>query len=867
MDAALVLHDALLGEAIRGHGGVIFSKGGDGFAAVFARAGDAVLATVSAQMAFEAQAWPNPLMLRVRMGLHTGEAEERDGNYFGPVVNRAARLMSSADGGHVVLSLSTVEIVRNRLRDGLGLVDVGTRELKGIVRPERVFELTWPGSPPPIVRSDGTGAAGALPRGVSRLIGRAVELDALCDLVASRPLVTLVGVGGAGKTALAVAAAHRLAAAYRDGVRFVDLSTVLSGAAVAGAIADLFGLRAVPGVTMSELVVRSFAHQECLLVLDNCEHVLDATAALAHAILDRAPGVTTLATSREGLGVPGEQLVGVPPLDMADAIELFQVRVAEQQGSIVAGGDRLVSELCARLDGLPLAIELAAARTRSMSLVDLTGRLGERFRVLRGQRRSADRHQTLRAMVAWSYGLLTEREQRVFDRLSVFTGGFTLAAAAAVCASDDVDRDDVDEVVVGLADKSMVVPDPAGRYRLLETLRQFGEERLHDTGRPGVFRDAHVAFFENLVVECHAGLQGRDQPDWLRTLFADWANIRAAFGWATTTGDVSAAARIATHLVWPSQWHDMHEPFAWIHQVAAMPGADANPQWHHILAALAMATWEANRLDDAVTIGVQALETQPADDWNLDYMAEFAIASGAAFTAQFELAQQHVTQAANRARAAGQPYFEAYHVIGAAIIESMPGANAHALDVARRGREIAADVGNPALLAWALATEGVALDQLGQADAGTVLERGLELARDSQATIAALTCRFPLARLWLHEGRTTEAIPLIIEDLRLMRHRVLWLHRSLLGAAVALTITGQPALAAALYGAIDRPSLAPHEGLNSLIEHVRAECTAALGKETFDERAAAGSHLDPQRAAVLAEQALAAHLTSERATN
>ena len=311
----------------------------------------------------------------------------------------------------------------------------------------------------------------------------------------------------------------------------------------------------------------------------------------------------------------------------------------------------------------------------------------------------------------------------------------------------------------------------------------------------------------------------------------------------------------------------MHEPFAWIHDVATMPGADRDPQWHHILAALAMATWEANRLDDAVTIGLQALEAEPAKDPNLDYMAEFAIASGAAYTSRFELAQQYVTKVEENARAVGRPYFEAYHLVGTAIIEGTPGANAHALNVARRGREIATDVGNPALLAWALAIEGLALDHLGHDDAGTVLERGLELARDSQATIAAWTCRFPLARLRLAEGRATDAIPLIIEDLRLMRHRVLWLHRSLLAAAVALTITGEPTLAATLYGAIDRPSLAPSEGYNSLIERVRADCIAVLGTQTFDERAAAGSHLDPQQAAILAEQALAAHLNAELATN
>ena len=427
-----------------------------------------------------------------------------------------------------------------------------------------------------------------------------------------------------------------------------------------------------------------------------------------------------------------------------------------------------------------------------------------------------------------------------------------------MCTGEDLDGADVDELVVSLADKSMLLPEPGGRYRLLETLRQFGEERLQETSLPDLFRDAHLTFFEDLAVACHDGLQGRDQPEWLQKLFADWPNIRAAFGWARTTGRVSAAARIATHLVWPSQWHDMSEPFAWIQEVARMPGADTDPQWHHVLASLAMATWEAIRLDEAIALGLQALETEPASDPNLDFMAEFAIASGAAFTGQFELAERYVTQGADRARARGLPYFEAYHLVGAAIVLGMPGANEPAAQAARRGREIATDVGNPALLAWALAIEGILLRELGRPEARAVLECGLEIARGCQATIAAWTCRFHVAQLQLEQGRTGEAIALIVEDLRLMRQRVLWLHRTLLEAALVLTVLGQPTIAAMLYGAIDRSSLAADETYKALIERVRDECVAAVGAETFDEYAAAGARVDPEHAAILAEDALVA---------
>jgi predicted ATPase/tetratricopeptide (TPR) repeat protein len=611
-------------------------------------------------------------------------------------------------------------------------------------------------------------------------------------------------------------------------------------------------------------VVRALAQQQCLVVLDNCEHVLDAAATLAAVVGERCRAVTVLATSREGLGVPGEQLVAVRPLDTADAVRLFRVRASEIHGGFepAEADEALISELCERLDGLPLAIELAAARARSMTLADLTGRLGERFRLLRGQRRGADRHQTLRATVAWSYGLLADEERRLFDRLSVFTGGFTLAAAEAVCADAELDVVTVDELVVALADKSMIVAELQGSYRLLETLRQFGEEQLHATGDPDRFRAAHLEYFTAFAVACHDGLQSRDQTAWLGRMHADWANLRAAFGWAKATADVTAAATIAVRLIWAAAFHDVSEPYSWIGDVAAMASADNGPHRHHILAGNAWAAWEYGRLDDAVELGLKAIAAEPEGQANIDYLAELAILSAAFYMPNLALAEAYLDRIVERAHADGRVVHEAMYTSVCAIFRWAHQQYDKALVIARHALELAERSGNPNVIAWALAQEGDALSALGDPAGVDVLESGLAFAQRTGSIFAATVCRRSLGRELLNTRRTNDAIELLLQDVQIIRRRAAWmvLRQSLVHVADALARMGASEPAATLYGATHNSSTAtaPHTAVRMDALHRRL--ADALDERTLNRLIAAGEQLDPEQAAVIAEAALVALL-------
>jgi class 3 adenylate cyclase len=444
MRAALAHHDARLLGAIESHGGVVFSTGGDGVAAAFSRALDALDAARTAQQVLVAETWPAPIELRVRMAVHTGEAEERGGDYFGPPLNRAARLMALAAGGEVLVSSATAEVVGSRLGEGVSLVDLGEWELRSLARPERVHQLVWPGIEPRLPAPLGP-VVGNLPGLRRQLVGRDQEVAALVALVDDAPLVTLTGVGGVGKTSLGLAAAQLLAPSQPDGVWFCELAAVSDRSEVAQSVAETMGLRPHADLSLVELVVRALTHQRCLLVLDNCEHVLGAAGELAQAVVNRCPETKVLATSREGLGVPGERVLAVQTLSVDAATELFRLRAAERDGGFALDDDALIADVCDQLDGLPLAIELAAARAKTMPMTDLVGRLGDRFRLLRGQRHAAGRHRTLGATVSWSYDLLSDDERCLFDRLSVFSGSFTLDAAEAVCADERLDAVDIDD--------------------------------------------------------------------------------------------------------------------------------------------------------------------------------------------------------------------------------------------------------------------------------------------------------------------------------------------------------------------------------------------------------------------------------------
>src|SRR5246127_2941702 len=574
MRAALVVHDKVLRTAIEAYDGFLFSHTGDGVVAAFASPMSAVNAAIDAQ---------RELQLPVRMGLATGEAELRDGDYFGTVLNRAARVMAAGHGGQILLAESTAGLL-----SGVDLLDLGPRRWRDVPAPVGVFQVRAADLRtefPPLQALDTT--PGNLRPATTSLIGRESEVTEIEAAVKAHRLVTLTGVGGVGKTRLAVEVAARRADEFPDGVWFFDLAAVTDPAAIPDAVAAVLGITQQPGKTVSESVAAALEGRVRLLVFDNCEHVRDAVADLVEAILAASATVTILATSREGLGVSDEQLWRVPSLDVNSGAESAAVNLfVDRAHSVVSdfslaqpGEADAVVEICRRLDGIPLAIELAAARMASMTAGEVRDRLDQRLRLLVGSRRALERHQTLRHAVAWSYDLLDDTEKALLDRCSVFAGGFDLQSACAVAGSDD-DFATLD-LLDSLVRKSLLVADRSTgrtRYSMLETIRQFAEEQLVARGEASESRAAHSRDFAGREADIRAlwdSPRQREAHDWFKV---ELANLRTAFRWAADHGDLDAAAAITAYATFLGLWVDNEEPIAWAEELIEPARAVDHPR-------------------------------------------------------------------------------------------------------------------------------------------------------------------------------------------------------------------------------------------------------------------------------------------------
>ena len=557
-------HHLLIRSALAAHDGSEVDTQGDAFFAVFSSPRACMVAVLEMQQAFEAHAWPAGVRVRVRMGVHCGEATRTATGLVGLEVHRAARVAAVAWGGQVLVSEAAAVLVRDWLPPDATLTDLGTHRLKDLGRPERIFQLCAAGLPaefPPLRSLGSPGLPNNLPAQLSTFIGREQEVGEVRALVESARMVTLTGAGGAGKTRLGLQVAAELLDGSGDGVWLTELAAVTDQDAVAAAISEALQIAARPGRPVLETLLDALAAQDVLIVLDNCEHLIDGCAKTAEAILRRCPRVHLLATSREPLGIGGEMIYRVPSLSLpgpgdsglpapgsSDAVALLVER-ARAHGVALAVDDQagpVVVSVCRRLDGMPLAIELAAARLRSMSLAELHDRLDQRFRLLTGGSRTAlGRQQTLRAAVGWSYSLLTGAEQVLLWSLSVFAGGFALDAAEAVCGSGDLDVLDIGDLLGSLVDKSLVVAEPAGeglRCRLLETIRLFAAERLAEAGddEAAAVAAAHCAHFLAVAEAAAAHLTGPEQGIWLNRLDADQGNLRRAAGHAAGDPDGTA---------------------------------------------------------------------------------------------------------------------------------------------------------------------------------------------------------------------------------------------------------------------------------------------------------------------------------------
>ncbi|RPJ21863.1 MAG: adenylate/guanylate cyclase domain-containing protein [Chloroflexi bacterium] len=549
MNEALAKHDSILREAIESNNGYVIKTTGDGIHGVFEKAIDAVNATLQAQRKFKDPICD--LKLNVRVGLHTGEAELRARDYYGQALNRAARIMAAGYGGQVLLSSVTAELAREHLTADVSLLELGEHRLKDLIRPEHIFQLLAPGLPEefPALKSLNT-LPNNLPPQLTSFIGREREMQEARKLLAPAHLLTLIGPGGTGKTRLSLQLAADQLAEFKDGAWLVELAPLTDPVFILSTIASVLELHEVPGIPLINILIDYLRARELLLILDNCEHMIEESAQIADQLLHACPQLKIIASSREALGIGGETVYRVPSLSLPghsssslmdyESTQLFIDRAtkAEPRFHLTEHNAASIAQICQRLDGIPLAIELAAARVKLFTPEQIAERLDDRFKLLTGGSRTAlPRQQTLRALIDWSYQSLNETEQHAFRRLAVFSGGWTFEAAESVLGELDAL-----EGLLGLVNKSLVnveEQDAKSRYRFLETIRQYAMEKLLESGEAIEVRNHHLDYFLQSAQQAPQREQSAigalpDDPEWLDRMELEHDNLRAALEWSAS---------------------------------------------------------------------------------------------------------------------------------------------------------------------------------------------------------------------------------------------------------------------------------------------------------------------------------------------
>ncbi len=845
-------HNSLVRAAIQVGTGQELQITGDAFFVVFARAKDAIAGAMAAQQALLKHPWPDGVSIKVRMGLHTGEPALSGDGYVGLDVNRAARIASAAWGGQIVISRTTRALIEHDMPEHVTLRDLGYHRLKDLEHPEHLYQVLHPVLPlefPPLRSLDTLPTN--LPRRLSSFIGRDRELQEVKRLLTSTRLLTLIGPGGAGKTRLAVQVAGDLLDGFAHGAFFVELAAVSDSSLVTQAVASVLGVREEPGRPLQATLTTYLRGRHLLLILDNCEHLVETVAELADTLLQTAPRLQILCTSREALGIAGETAFRVPSLSLPDprhvppvdaltqyeAVRLFVERAADVVPgfTVTEQNAAAIIQICRRLDGIPLAIELAASRVKVLTVDQIAARLDDRFRLLSGGPRTAlPRQQTLKAAMDWSYDLLTAQEAAVLRRLAVFSGGCTLDAAEVVCAGDGVERDDVLDLITRVIDKSLVMVEgdgPEVRYRLLETVRQYGRDKLMESGEASAARARHMEWFASLAERAAPELQKATQATWLPRLDAEQDNARAALEWACSNGRAETALRlsIASWWYWTIRSH-ITEGREWFEKALALPSGP------HELRVIAMGAAAIIRMFGADIAGATALAEEaialarPIDAPQAVILANAVLAMVNSARGHHKEAAAHANEALRVLRPLNLAWETAavLSVLGQIVFDL--GDYAQADTVLKQSLQMFSDLGDRwgiafaqrwlGLLArhrgdyaeaealqqqslalsqelghpWGVATSlmTLALVPLRQGDyarAQDLLEQSLAMLDDAADLATTATVRYYLGLTWFYRGDHVRAVPILDESLRTLRK--LGVPD---GAAQALTTLGRVAL-------------------------------------------------------------------------
>jgi predicted ATPase/class 3 adenylate cyclase len=897
MGAALQDHDRLLREAVEAHGGRVIKTTGDGLLATFDDASAAIQAALDGQRSLGGNAWGATGPLRVRMALHTGPAEERDEDYFGPAVNRVARLLAIGHGGQVLVSGTTATLARDNLPGELELRDHGEHRLRDLDRAQHVFSVLAPGLERDFPPLRSLGAFGTnLPSQLTSFVGRERELGEVRELAVTHRLVTLIGTGGTGKTRLMLQAGAELLDGFPNGVWLVELAALTDPARVVPQMSRSLGIADDPDRPAIETLTDFCRSKAMAILLDNCEHLVEAAAETVEHVLAACPDVTVIATSREALGAQGEVVFQVPSLGLpivssaagglgdvgaSEAVRLFVERAeAVEPGFALSDANaETIAEICRRLDGIPLAIELAAARVTVLSPEEIAGGLNDRFRLLTGGRRTAlPRQQTLQALVDWSWDLLTTDDQKLLARLSIFIGGWTLEAATAVAGTDDVptatpsasSRIATLDGLSRLVDRSLVLVEHAEstRYRMLETIRQYARERLIGTGEMQAIRDRHLAYFLDLASTAEAALDGPEMIDWLRRLDAERENMLSAIDWGSEA-DPERAIRMTLALVqfWraraggPESVELMTRAAELARHLPPPTPGDAGDREVLVsltlsAAAIAQAMWGSALAASGLADEARA---RAAGDARALAVAYTAATVHAIYSGRIDEARETSREALKRQQEDSDPVMRVTLLGGSVMDAVMRGDEATTLAVVDEIIETARRSGNPMALAFAALNAGRGLGHTGHLDeARTWFSEALARFDEIGDRRMMLVARSDLAHVLRANGALDEAEERYRETLREwhhLGHRGAIAHQ-LESMAFLAQARAEPLLAARMLGAAE----ALREQADSVMldferasyEPMVASVRAALDDADFEAAWADGRSLNADDAVALA---------------